>query len=191
MGIILSEWLNKDREAIFLVKGSAMKFLVAYMSETGNTQKVAKAIYNKLPIDKDIKTLNDIENLYGYDLVFVGFPIHSFGAPVQAKRFLKKYCHHKKVALFVTHASSEEYSDLPLWLENCRLAAKGSDLVGMFNCQGEMAPELIELVKNSMDRQLRFFGAYGSLTKGLPHESDLQRAGDFTRQMTNALEKSG
>ena len=160
-----------------------MNFLVTYMSETGNTRKVARAIYEELPDSKDICPLDAIESLNGYEVIFVGFPLHSFGPPEKVRQFIKTHAMHKKVALFVTHASSEDYREMPLWLKKCRRTARGTDFLGMFNCQGEMASDMIEFLKHSPDKRLRFFGAYGPLTKGLPSEDDLCRAREFARRI--------
>ena len=168
-----------------------MNYFVAYMSETGNTRKVAQAIYEELPDNKEISSLDGITSLNGYEVIFVGFPLHTFGPPEQIRRFIKAYALGKKVALFVTHASSADYREMPLWLEKCRRVARGTDFIGMFNCQGEMAPEMIEFLKKSADERLRFFGAYGPLTKGLPSEEDLCRAREFARQVIEHLDKSG
>ena len=51
-----------------------MRILVAYMSVTGNTRKVAEAIYDVITEEKEIGELKDLESLEGYDLIFLGFP---------------------------------------------------------------------------------------------------------------------
>ena len=87
-----------------------MKVLVAYMSQTGNTKKVAETIFQEIQVEKEIKELDDIDTLEGYDLTFVGFPIISFGVPKKAQKFFEKHAKGKKVALFITHGSPE-YSE--------------------------------------------------------------------------------
>jgi flavodoxin len=37
-----------------------VKVLIAYMSQTGNTKKVAEAIYDAIPQPKDIKRVKDV-----------------------------------------------------------------------------------------------------------------------------------
>lgn len=85
-----------------------MKVLVVYLSRSGNTQKVAEAIFEKIESEKEIKKLDEIDNLEGYDIAFVGFPIEGFGPPKKAKTFLENNCVCKKVALFITHSAPEE-----------------------------------------------------------------------------------
>jgi flavodoxin len=47
-----------------------MKALVTYYSQTGNTEQVARAIYEALPVDKELKPIQNLENAEGYDIVF-------------------------------------------------------------------------------------------------------------------------
>jgi len=49
-----------------------MKVLVAYVSRTGNTKKVAEAIFQGMQEEKEIKELQNVGNLEGYDLTFIG-----------------------------------------------------------------------------------------------------------------------
>jgi len=115
-----------------------MKVLVAYMSQTGNTKKIAEAIFGEIQAKKDIKELKNVATLEGYDFVFVGFPMHYGGPAKPAKNFLEKHVQGKKIALFVTHATREDSKALQKWLAKCKKAATGADLVGFFNCQGKL-----------------------------------------------------
>jgi len=45
-----------------------MKFLIAFFSETGNTKKVAEAIYEAIPQEKDLSNIIQLKDLKGYDL---------------------------------------------------------------------------------------------------------------------------
>ena len=44
-----------------------MKTLVTYMSQTGNTKKIAEAIYETISGEKEIKQLKEIDSLEDYD----------------------------------------------------------------------------------------------------------------------------
>ncbi|MCP4608985.1 MAG: flavodoxin, partial [Planctomycetes bacterium] len=100
-----------------------MKTLVAYMTQSGNTRKVAEAMFDVIQGEKEIKELSEVESVDGYDLLFVGFPIQAFGPAAKAKQFMEQNVNGKKVALFTTHAASEDSDDLPPWLEACKAAA--------------------------------------------------------------------
>jgi flavodoxin len=90
-----------------------LKMLVTYMSKTGNTKKVAEAIYGEIECEKEIKPSDEVNSLDGYDLAFLGFPIHSFGPDKKAKRFLEEQTKGKRIAFFITHASPEDHEALP------------------------------------------------------------------------------
>ncbi len=118
--------------------------MIAYMSQTGNTEKIARAIFQVVQTKKCLKKLNDLKSLKDYDLVFVGFPIHNTKPAKPAKDFLVTNVQGKKVALFVTHATREDSKALQKWLTKCREAAVGSDMVGFFNCQGKIDASRLE-----------------------------------------------
>jgi hypothetical protein len=72
-----------------------LKVLVIYWSATGNTEKVAKSIIQTIA-QKDInpvfKKIGDAaeEELYNYDLVFMGTPSYQFLPPEPVQHFVKR-----------------------------------------------------------------------------------------------------
>jgi flavodoxin len=159
-----------------------MKTLVAYLSQTGNTKKVAQAIFDEIPGDKDIEEIAELEDLEGYEFAFVGFPINAFGPNPTAKEFLERNASGKKLAIFITHGAPEDNEDIVTWLDKCREAAAGADIRGTFNCQGEVAQPIIEFLLKSDDPKMRAFGEAGPSTKGQPDASKLERARAFARE---------
>ncbi len=160
-----------------------MKVLVGYMSQTGNTKKVAEAIFSQIQADKEIKSLDEIQSLEGYDLAFIGFPIQAFAPINDAKVFLEQHSAGRKLALFVTHATPEDYEELPGWLDKCKEAAAAGNLVGFFDCQGELAEAIAEMLKQSDDPKMVWFGNLRPSTIGQPDEARLERARAFARDM--------
>jgi hypothetical protein len=146
---------------------------------------VAEAIFEAIQCEKEMAMLSEVQNTDGYDLLFVGFPIEAFGPAQPAREFMSRYLWGKRVALFITHASPENSDDLPPWIEACKEAATGADIAGLFNCQGELAPDITEALKASDDPKLRLFGEQGPATKGKPDASSLERAKAFAREMTS------
>jgi len=159
-----------------------MKVIVAYMSLSGNTKKIAEAIFLEIQEEKEIKKINEIENLEDYDLVFVGFPMHGFGVPEEAEDFLGKHCMGKKIALFVTHGAPEESGELQPWLAKFKEAAAGANVIGMFNCQGELAQYVIDELLRSDNPQHRAYGEHGHTTRGQPDAARVERARVFARE---------
>jgi flavodoxin len=158
-----------------------MKTLVAYFSQTGNTRRVAEAIYEIVTGEKEIKTLDQLQTLEGYDLTFIGFPIIGFGPAPQAKEFLGKYANGVKVALFITHAAPEDEEGLGTWLDKCREAAASANLVGTFDCMGELSEQIADYLIKSNDPVLKAFGERRGETLGQPDATRLHRAREFAR----------
>ena len=165
-----------------------MKVLVTYLSQTGNTRKVAEAIYGEIEADKDLEELGEVESLEGYDLAFVGFPIHAGNPAADAKAFLEANAAGKKVAVFVTHAALEGTENAQRYLESCKVAVADADLVGMFDCQGEMAQAIVDFLAKSDNPRHQEAAARAPETNGQPDESRLEKARAFAREV---MEKAG
>ena len=155
--------------------------LVAYMSFSGNTKKVAEAIYGEISGDKEIKPINEVADIKACDISFLGFPTHGYGPDKKAKAALERLCKDgKKVALFVTHAAPEDEPEVSECIAKFREAASGAELVGVFHCQGELAKGVKFIMKISPSRKLRS-DAKRDTSKGRPDEVRLDRARAFAR----------
>ncbi|MFC2027975.1 flavodoxin family protein [Chloroflexota bacterium] len=161
-----------------------MNIMVTYMSQTGNTKRVAESIFEEVQGEKELKELSEVENLDGYDLTFVGFPMQAFGPAQAAKDFLVNNCNGKKIALFTTHGVTQDFEELPAWLDNCRQAVSGATVVGLFDCQGEVAEFLLDAVAKSDDPLMQKLAGAGATGKGQPDAASLDRARAFAREMT-------
>lgn len=163
-----------------------MKVLVAYFSQTGNTKKVAEAIFHEIQAEKEVRELSKIDDLKGYDLAFVGFPIQNFGPPKKAKDFLEKHSGSRKVALFITHSAPEGSKALQGWLAKCKEAASEANLLGVFDCQGELAQNVRNAMLRSGDPNLRAW-AERDTSKGQPDATRLERARVFAREIMGKI----
>ena len=161
----------------------SMKVLVTYTSRTGNTRKVAQAIYEEIEEEKAIKEFDDVTTLDDYDLVFVGFPLENFGPCEKAKEFLKNFCVGKTIVLFITHAAPEYLKFVPGWLVKCIEAASESNVGAVFNCQGELAEDVRQAMLKNSDPMLRFWAEKCSKTKGQPDATRIERARLFVREI--------
>jgi len=168
-----------------------MKVLVAYKSSTGNTKKIAEAIYGEIAAEKEIKQVSEVENLGAYDLSFLGFPTHGYGPDKKTKALLEKLCKDgKKVALFVTHAAPESEPEVPEWMAKFKQAAVGAGLVGTFDCQGELAAGVKLFMKLSPNKKLRS-DAKRDDSKGQPDAARLEKAREFARSVMAQFEEHG
>lgn len=158
-----------------------MKVLVAYMSSTGNTKKVADAIHGEIAAEKEIRPISEVEDLGAYDLSFLGFPTHGYGPDKKTRATLEKLCKSgKKVALFVTHAAPEDEPEVVEYMAKFKKAAAGADIVGTFDCQGQLASGVKFIMKISPNKKLRS-DAKRDNSKGQPDATRLEKARAFAR----------
>ena len=159
-----------------------MKVLVAYMSSTGNTKKVAEAVYGEITGEKDLKPITEVGDLGAYDLSFLGFPTHGYGPDKKTKETLGRLCKDgKKVALFVTHAAPEDEPEVAEYIAKFKQAASGAEVVGTFDCQGQLASGVKFIMKISPSKKLRS-DAKRDNSKGQPDSARLEKARAFARE---------
>jgi len=166
-----------------------MKVLIAYHSVSGNTRKVAEAIYKEIKADKEMKALNDVKDLKGYDLSFIGLPIHAYGPANEAKAFLEKSVAGKDIALFITHSAPEGEPLVQKWLAACKIAASSANIVGVFDCQGELAQNVADMMLGSKDPQLIAWAEHRSETLGQPDAGRLKKARKFAKEIMGKYKK--
>lgn len=160
-----------------------MRTLVAYISQTGNTKKVAQAIYDEVPGEKDMIPICDVPDSSVYDLIFLGFPVHQFGPDKKASMRMKQHCvPGRKVALFITHAAPENEPELQEWLAKFREAASGAEIVGLFDCQGQMSKPVKMVLRLSRDKKLREWSKTDN-SQGQPDEDRVRKAKEFAREV--------
>ena len=164
-----------------------MKSTVVYMSVSGNTKKVAGAIAEALPGEVHLAELGDEVRVADHDLLFVGMPMHQFGAPEAVSQFLKSACQDRRVALFVTHAAPEDMPELQSWLDSCVQAAEGCDVVGVFNCQGQVPQETRQSWIDTGVPMLVQFGQMAAIADGQPDDAALDRARRFAIEMAESV----
>jgi flavodoxin len=162
-----------------------MKVLVTYMSQSGNTKKLAEAIYEEIQVEKEIRTWKEIESFDGYDMIFVGFPIHQFGVSKLEKDFLEKHTKDKKIAVFVTHATPPQAPYLQPQLDRCKGAVAEANLVGFFNCQGELSKDIAEVLKNMDNPEMQKFGEMRDITLGHPNNEEVEQSRKFAIEIMN------
>lgn len=167
-----------------------MRVLVAYMSKTGNTKKVAEAIFEEISGEKEIRPIDEVESIEGYDVAFLGFPIHRMGPDKKEEELLKKHCvTGRKVVLFITHAAPENAPDLPPMLDKFRQLACGANIVDTFDCQGELAKGVKLFMRIAPDAKLRAWAKKDN-SKGQPDKARLDRARAFSRDVMKRLHDS-
>jgi len=158
--------------------------LVTYRSVTGNTKKIAEAIFGEIEVDKEIKSFREVDTLEGYDFVFVGCPVEYFGASNATKKWLNDKLMGKKIGLFCTHGAPEFAPNVPDWLHELKAAAvdAGAEIVTFFNCQGELSQNVLDMMMKAEDPSVRAFARFGrDETIGQPDDSRVEKAKEYAR----------
>jgi len=166
-----------------------MNVLVAYMTKTGNTKKIAEAIYGEIVGEKELKPIEAVESLDGYDVAFLGFPIHQMGPDKKTSKLLAKHClKGRKIVLFITHAGPEGAPPLQPMLEKFRQAASEADLIDMFDCQGELAKGVKRMMSIMPSAKFRMWAKMDN-SQGQPDQTRIDRAKAFARDMMRKFEE--
>jgi len=157
------------------------RILVTYFSLTGNTKKVAEAIYKALDGDKKIEPIDKIESLESYDLVFIGFPVMAHSVPLRVGEFLKKIPAHKQVGLFCTHGSLTGGWLARQAIESAAILASKAKILGTFCCRGKVPLDVLASLSKSPEHSSWTEMAASASTH--PDENDLADAATFAREI--------
>lgn len=173
-----------------------MKILITYLSQTGNTEKIAKAISEEASAahEVDSKKLEEVgaENLSGYNLIFIGSPIHAGNLAGAVKDFLNRLQvpSGRKLAGFVTH-SGAAYSEpiLSKFTEPFKTACEKNALeyLGCFNCQGFLNPAIHEMVKKGQNLTDEQWAERVNQMTDHPDAEDLAKAKAFAREILTKI----
>lgn len=170
-----------------------MKVLVAYYSETGNTEKVARAICEEVSKEHEtsLKRVGEITvgDLNDYDVVFLGSACHSADLATPVKRILDAIPHSPKFKLagFFTHATSA--GGFHRWASRCISSfretsrEKNVDFEGYYNCQGVPSPPIQEFIKREAIASADEYEKYFEEVRKHPSPEDLQKAKEFAREV--------
>ncbi len=158
------------------------RVLVTYQSQTGNTKKVAEAIYEAIPEPKEIRPIQEAQSLEEYDLIFMGFPIHGSGPNPKAKSYLESNTKDKRIALFITHAAPEDAPEMPESVQKFCDAAGEADILDVFHCQGQLSSIVKTVMRFAPDPQIREWARMDN-SKGQPNASRLEKAAYFAKRV--------
>lgn len=159
-----------------------MKTLVTYYSESGNTKKLAEAIYEGLEAtENEIAQISEAKNFEDYDVIFVGFPVHGSSVPPKTEKCLKGIPEGKMLALFGTHGSLRGG---PLSISAFYYAitlASNANIIGTFGCRGEVNASLLEGLMNKAE--YKFWALEAQSAAGHPDDADLEDSKQFAKLM--------
>jgi flavodoxin len=177
-----------------------LNILIAYFTQTGNTEKIAEAIYDEVLSEGNeahLKRVDEItaEGLNGYDLVFLGSACHNADLAKPVKRILDEMPQSPPFGLagFVTHATympeggerqREEYEE---WAGRCiqsfeRVSEeKQIKWCGYFHCQGAPSPPIEAFIRREIVTDENEWEEYVAEVREHPNEEDVEKARGFAR----------
>jgi flavodoxin len=170
--------------------GYVMKVLVAYFTQTGNTEKIAKAIWEEASQanEADLKKLEEVsaEDVSGYDFIFIGSPLHSANLAAPVKEFLPNIqaASGQRMAGFITHMSpAYPEQDMEAFTEPLKAACKekGIEYKGSFDCQGFLAESMHGLVQKKLNMDDDQWAEMVKQMSGRPNEEDAANAKAFAK----------
>lgn len=166
-----------------------LKYKVIYTSRTGNTKKLAAAVYQSLPEQqKDIEELSDETRTEEAETYLVGFWTDRGNCPDDTREFLQKLS-GKKVLLFGTCGfgqSSEYFQQIEERVK--QWISSDCTYLGCFLCQGKMPITVREKYEKLLEdgqqkamaeRMIRNFDQ----AVLHPDRNDCEQAIEFVRRM--------
>ena len=149
-----------------------MKALVAYSSKTGNTKKLAEALYGAVQFEKDLISISDNPDPTGYDFVAVGFWVQDGLPDLATLNFLPKI-DAKEVVLFTTHSAANNSEHAKNALKKAKQMVPPTRICYVFSCLGEASEEILE--KAGKENPPPSWLADAPAAKGHPDEHDINQ----------------
>ena len=159
-----------------------MKALVAYYSDTGNTEKLARGIYEGIEqAEKEIFKINEVKDVEGFDIIFCGFPVQSHSVPGKAEAFIKSIPEGKKLAFFATHGSLRGGQlAIEAFYYALSLTSKGT-VLGTFGCRGKVKSSILDALMNKAEHASWALEAQSAASH--PDDKDLEDAKSWAKTM--------
>jgi flavodoxin len=159
-----------------------MKALVTYYSETGNTEKLARGIFEGIEhAEKEFLPVQEVEGVGNYDLIFCGFPVQAHGVPRKMEEFMKGIPEGKKVAIFATHGSLRGGQLAVTAFDHAMTLVSETKILGTFGCRGRVKSSLIDALMKKPEHRAWAQEAQSALMH--PDEADLEDGKDFARRI--------
>jgi len=149
-----------------------MKSLVVYSSKSGNTRKLAEAVFEYLEGEKTIVSIADAPDPAEYTFVAVGFWLMGGQPDPESQAFLARLKEGQDLYLFATHGAAAGSEHAENAMKKAKEIAAKAHLRATFSCPGEVNPQVIE--KASQNNPQPAWLADAPAAKGHPNASDLK-----------------
>ena len=171
-----------------------MKTQVLYKSRTGNTEKLAKAIFEAVPGQcKDIAPLEGQTDYEMGDIYFIGFWTDRGSASVEVLDYLSSL-QGKKIALFGTCGMGNDVEYYKKIEENIRVFIEDdNEYLGTYICQGKMPisvrQKYVDMKNEKNARQVNAMIQNFDLAMLHPDREDLHKARVFVNQVFEKIKR--
>ena len=120
-----------------------MKSLVVYSTQTGNTRKLAEAVFEALSGEREILPVDDAPDPSEYDSIAVGFWLKGGRPDPKSAEYLGKIT-RQTLFLFATHGAGAGSDHAIHGMALAKSLAAEADIRGTYSCQGEVNPKILE-----------------------------------------------
>jgi flavodoxin len=165
-----------------------MKILICYHSQSGNTERIARAMASALESeDVTIMPAADVDpaSMGDYELAVLGSGVYSAEVGDSIKKLVKKAAPlPSRLAFFTTHSNP----DPNMWknaFKKIRKAVEeaGSTIVSEFECRGENTVISPEMLLNLFQGNQEMVDTYFDWALGCPTEEDEENARAFAQSL--------
>ncbi|MFP4309698.1 MAG: flavodoxin family protein [Desulfococcaceae bacterium] len=120
-----------------------MKSLLVYSSRTGNTEKVARAIFEVLPEPREIYPVETAPPAEGYDFVALGFWVDKGRPDERASRYMATV-RDQVVGLFGTLGAEPDSEHARTCIRRAmEMMSERNRVAGALLCQGRVDPAVV------------------------------------------------
>lgn len=120
-----------------------MRSVLIYSSLTGNTKKVAEAIFEIMPPGSEMAPIKKAPPAEDYDCLVLGFWVNRAKPDPLTWQYMERI-KGKTVAAFGTMAAYPNSAHAGKVVENTKNQLNGNHWLGCFLCQGRLAPKRME-----------------------------------------------
>ena len=106
---------------------------------------LAEAVYETLSSEKTIYPVSEAPDPNGIDLVAVGSWLQAGQPDPQTQAYMKKI-RKQKVFLLASHGAAVDSEHAHQAMAYTRKLLPEADIIGQFNCQGQVNPKVLEKI---------------------------------------------
>lgn len=170
----------------------SLRYVVVYQSQTGNTKKIAEAVYESIEADdKRLVDIDEMQRMPNADVYFIGFNIHNENCSIDIIDCLEEIS-GGYVALFSScgYVPTEEYKavierKVEVWLP------EEAEYMGMYICQGRVQEDQKEIMRRNMPDKVDILDRMFEMGDTHPDIQDCDEAATFAKSIQTKVEHQG